>query len=270
MFNLPSNVITLLKQSYKLTTELVTLLEDKINIYNNTEFIKSDPISIPHMFSQKEDIEISAFLTSVISWGRRTAIINSATKLMTLMDNAPYDFIMNSSEKDLSIFSKFVYRTLNSDDCLFLVTAMRNIYRNKGGLETIANNSFDGNILSVITGIRNSIIETPHLYRSEKHLGNPLNGSAAKRTNMFLRWMIRKDNKGVDFGIWKTIPPSSLICPLDVHSGNVARKLGLLTRKQNDWKAAIELTNNLKIMNPNDPVIYDFALFGMGVFEGVS
>lgn len=270
MFILPSNVITLLTQSYKLTTELVTLLKDKINTYNNTEFIKSDPISIPHMFSKKEDIEISAFLTSVISWGRRTAIINSATKLMKLMDNAPYDFMINSTEKNLSVFNGFIYRTFNSDDCLFMISAMRDIYRNKGGLETIANNSFDGSILSVITGIRQSIIEMPHLHRSEKHLGNPLKGSAAKRTNMFLRWMIRNDNKGVDFGIWKNIPPSVLVCPLDVHSGNVARKLKLLSRKQNDWKAAIELTENLKNLNPNDPIAYDFALFGMGVFEGVS
>ena len=251
-------------------SELTKLLNNKADNYNNTKFIESDPIRIPHSFSRKEDIEISGFLTSVISWGRRSAIIKKAFHMMELMDNVPFEFMINSSEKDLKVFSKYVYRTLNSDDCLFLISALREIYRNKGGLEIIANESFNGNILSVITGIRDAINETPHLPRSEKHLGNPERGSAAKRTNMFLRWMVRDDDKGVDFGLWKKIPTSTLICPLDVHSGNVARKLGLLSRKQNDWKAAIELTNNLKKYNPNDPVIYDFALFGMGVFEGVS
>ncbi len=253
-----------------MTDDLIKLLNTKVLNYNNTKFIESDPISIPHSFTRKEDIEISGFLTSVISWGRRSAIINKAFHMMELMDNAPYEFMMNSDERDLDIFNNYVYRTFNSDDCLFLISALRDIYQNKGGLETIANGAFDGNILSVITGIRNAIIETPHLLRSEKHIGNPVKGSAAKRTNMFLRWMIRDDEQGVDFGIWKDIPSSSLICPLDLHSGNVARKLGLLSRKQNDWKAAIELTENLRKLNPDDPVIYDFALFGMGVFEGVS
>lgn len=224
------------------------------------------------MFSEKEDIEISGFLTSIISWGRRTAIISSAKRLMELMDNSPYDFIMNAGAADYKRFEGYVYRTFNSDDCLFLVTAVRNIYMSSESLETIANKAYKRNnsMIDVIVGMRNAILETPHLTRSEKHLANPQKGSAAKRINMFLRWMIRQDNCGVDFGIWKNIPPSHLMCPLDVHSGNVARKLGLLSRKQNDWKAVEELTNRLRSFDMDDPVKYDYALFGMGVFEGVS
>ncbi len=191
---------------------------------------------------------------------------------MNLMDNSPYDFLINSNETEFMRFNKFVYRTFNSEDCLFLITALRNIYLQSNSLEDIATKSFNTNnkIIDVITGLRNEILKTPHLKRSEKHLANPLTGSAAKRVNMYLRWMIRKDNKGVDFGIWNGISPSKLICPLDVHSGNVARKLGLLSRKQNDWKAAEELTIKLREFDNNDPTKYDFALFGMGVFEGIS
>ena len=248
------------------------LLNQKAIQYNNPEFIESDPVSIPHMYSNKQDVEISGFLTSVISWGRRAAILKSANKLMQLMDNSPSDFITNSADIEFKRFSGFVYRTFNSDDCLFLISALRNIYSHGDSLENIATQSFkkNNNIMDAITGIRNAIIKTPHLKRSEKHLANPITGSAAKRVNMYLRWMIRKDNNGVDFGIWKNIPQSHLICPLDVHSGNVARKIGILTRKQNDWKAAEELTAQLRIIDKNDPVKFDYALFGMGVFEGIS
>jgi len=253
-----------------LKEELLKLLDYKVAQYNNVEFISTDPVSIPHMFTSKEDIEISGFLTSIISWGRRPAILKSAKKLMNLMDNAPFDFLMNSSDIEYSRFQSFVYRTFNSDDCLFMVTALRNIYKNNGSLELVATKAFKTNskIIDVITGLRDAILDTPHLKRSEKHLGNPLTGSAAKRINMYLRWMIRNDNKGVDFGIWNDIPASALMCPLDVHSGNVARRLGLLTRKQNDWKAVVELTNSLRTFDANDPVKYDYALFGVGVFEG--
>lgn len=251
---------------------ITKLLNQKVTQYNALSFIESDPISIPHMYTKKEDIEISGFLTSVISWGRRPAILKSARKLMELMDNSPHDFLINSKEIEFKRFEGFVYRTFNSDDCLFLITAMRNIYRRSESLESIANKSYlnGENIIDVISGIRSAILESPHLKRSEKHLANPLSGSAAKRMNMYLRWMIRQDNSGVDFGIWKDIPQSKLMCPLDVHSGNVARKLGLLLRKQNDWKAVEELTSKLRTFNDNDPVIYDYALFGIGVFEGVS
>lgn len=255
-----------------MTENIYELLNQKVKQYNNSQFIESDPISIPHMFTKKEDIEISGFLTSVISWGRRPAILKSARKLMELMDNSPYDFLMNSEDIEFKRFEGFVYRTFNTDDCLFLITALRNIYQRSSSLESIANQSFKNNnkIIDVIIGLREAILQTPHLKRSEKHLANPLNGSAAKRMNMYLRWMIRKDDAGVDFGIWKDIPQSHLMCPLDIHSGNVARKLGLLNRKQNDWKAVEELTAKLRAFDKDDPVIYDYALFGVGVFEGVS
>ncbi len=247
-------------------------LNEKVIQYNNPSFIESDPISIPHLFTRKEDIEISGFLTSIIAWGRRAAIIKTANRWMDLMDNSPYDFLINASDIEMRRFDGFVYRTFNSDDCLFLMTALRDVYLNKGGLEQVANESImgGGQILDLIVGMRESLFETPHMVRSRKHIANPQSGSAAKRINMFLRWMIRNDDKGVDFGLWKKISPSKLMCPLDVHSGNVARKVGLLTRKQNDWKAVDELTQNLRKMDKEDPVKYDFALFGMGVFEGIS
>lgn len=253
-----------------MTKNISSLLNQKVEQYNNPEFIDSDPISIPHMFKRKEDIEISGFLTSVISWGRRAAIIKSARQLMDLMDNSPYDFLINSGDSDLKRFASFVYRTFNSDDCLFLISALRNIYLQSDSLESIATQAFKSNrkMIDVVTALRYAILQTPHLKRSEKHLANPQTGSAAKRINMYLRWMVRDDEGGVDFGIWKDIPRSHLMCPLDVHSGNVARKLGLLTRKQNDWKAVEELTAELRTFDPNDPVKYDYALFGMGVFEG--
>lgn len=255
-----------------MTQDISSLLNKKVKQYNKIDFIESDPISIPHMFTRKEDIEISGFLTSVISWGRRTAIIKSAHQLMELMDNSPYEFLINSDESEFKRFANFVYRTFNSDDCLFLVTALRNIYLRADSLESIATKAYNqsGNIFGVIVGLRKAILQTAHLKRSEKHLANPESGSAAKRVNMYLRWMIRSDEGGVDFGIWKNIPQSILMCPLDVHSGNVARKLGLLSRKQNDWKAVEELTAQLRTFDPDDPVVYDYALFGMGVFEGVS
>lgn len=251
---------------------LLEFLNQKVDQYNNPDFIASDPISIPHKFKLKEDIEISGFLTSVFAWGRRVAIIKSANQLMNLMDDSPYDFLINSTDKDMKRFEGFVYRTFNSDDCLFLLAALRNLYVLHGGLEKVANQyySVDNKMIDVIVGIRNTLLSTPHLVRSRKHLANPESGSAAKRVNMFLRWMIREDNKGVDFGLWKNISQSDLMCPVDVHSGNVARKVGLLHRKQNDWKAVTELTNQLCALDKEDPVKYDFALFGMGVFEGIS
>lgn len=189
---------------------------------------------------------------------------------MDLMENDPYNFIMQYDQIELKRFKDFKYRTFNSDDLFFLFEALRKVYTEAGGLERLANNGFNQtkNIKGAIMGIRNELLKTPHLKRSEKHLANPDKGSAAKRINMFLRWMVRNDDKGVDFGIWKHIPQSELMCPLDVHSGRVARKLGLLKRKQNDWKAVEELTGKLRKLDPDDPVRYDFALFGVGVFEG--
>ncbi len=250
--------------------EILELLNKKVKEYNKPKFIETDPISIPHQFSRQKDIEISGYLTSIISWGRRPAILKSANRLMKIMGYEPYNFVMNAGKTDLKQLEGYVYRTFNSDDCLFAIEAMKNLYSEYASMEELANKSFSekNEIKDVIIGIRKELLKTEHLKRSEKHFANPETGSAAKRTNMFLRWMIRQDKCGVDFGIWKKIPSSSLMIPLDVHSGNTARALGLLTRKQNDWKAVEELTARIRKFDPLDPVKYDFALFGIGVFEG--
>jgi len=250
--------------------DILKLLNKKVKQYNQPLFIESDPISIPHIFKNQKDIEISGYLTSIISWGRRPAILKSAHRLMDIMGNEPHNFVMKAGKSELKQLEGFVYRTFNSDDLLFIVEAMKNLYSNYSSMEELANESYTKNneIKDVIIGIRTELLKTEHLKRSEKHLANPETGSAAKRTNMFLRWMIRQDNNGVDFGIWKQIPASSLMIPLDVHSGNIARQLGLLTRKQNDWKAVEELTFKLREFDSHDPIKYDFSLFGIGVFEG--
>ncbi len=251
------------------TNNIKSFLESKTAAYNQPCFIESDPVSIPHSFVRKEDIEIAGFLTAIISWGRRPAILKAGKNLMQLLDNAPYDFIAQHTDSDLKRLTGFVYRTFNSSDLLFFITALQQIYTEKGGLEAVCIKYFKttNSIKEMITGLRRELLETVHLFRSEKHLAAPEKGSAAKRINMFLRWMVRHDNRGVDFGIWKEIPMSALMIPLDVHSGNTARKLGLLKRKQNDWKAGEELTEVLRQFDPEDPVKYDYALFGTGIYE---
>lgn len=252
-------------------SELKAFLDEKVKQYNRADFIESDPIQIPHRFSRKEDIEISALLTALLSWGNRKMIIAKADDLMERMGNSPYDFVMNYSEKQLHKTEDFKHRTFNGVDLDFLLRALRNIYLNHKGLEQVFHfDEKDEDSLNAIENFRTILLETPHEIRSEKHLSSPAKGSAAKRLNMFLRWMVRNDKQGVDFGIWKNISAAQLVCPLDVHSGNTARKLGLLKRKQNDWKAAVELNSNLKKINPVDPVSYDYALFGLGVFENFS
>ena len=249
-------------------SELKSFLDEKVVLYNNPKFIESDPIQIPHQFSLKEDIEISGFLTATIAWGNRKMIINNANKLMTIMGNSPYDFVMSHSENDLEKLENFVHRTFNSQDLLTFIKSLQHIYKNHNGLETIFSKNQEAlSMQKSISEFKKIFFEMEHHNRTQKHVSDPMNNSAAKRINMFLRWMIRNDNKGVDFGIWKTISTASLSCPLDVHSGNVARKLGLLTRKQNDAKALLELDNNLRLLDKIDPVKYDFALFGLGVFE---
>jgi len=244
--------------------ELKKFLEEKYLLYNQPSFIESDPVSIPHLFTRKEDIEISSFFTATIAWGQRTTIINNANRLMLMMDKDPYNFILNFTERDSKLFEKFVHRTFNGVDCVFFLKSLKNIYTNHGGLEK----SFSGSdVKDRIRNFRNLFLSTKHPTRSLKHISNPAQNSASKRLNMFLRWMVRKDDCGVDFGIWKQISSKDLICPLDIHSRRVARKLGLLKRKQNDWQAAEELTAKLRLFDPNDPVKYDFALFGLGVFE---
>ncbi len=249
--------------------ELKSFLDEKVYAYNQPKFIETDPIQIPHAFSIKEDIEIAGFLVATIAWGNRKSIINNGTKLMNLMGNSPYDFVMNYTEDNEHLFSNFVHRTFNSQDLTYFIKALQNIYINHSGLEQVfAVNSQDNTLQEAIHHFKKTFFELPHPLRTQKHISDPLKNSAAKRINMFLRWMVRNDTAGVDFGIWKSISPSQLSCPLDVHSGNVARKLKLLKRKQNDGKALQELDNSLRKMDAADPVKYDFALFGLGVFEG--
>lgn len=247
--------------------ELKEFLDEKVELYNNKTFIESDPIQIPHLYSLKEDIEIAGFLTATIAWGNRKMIINNAKKMVELMGNSPYDFVIHHSESDLKPLEKFVHRTFNGTDFISFIRSLQHIYQSHNGLEAVFSKE-NPNLQQSISEFKSLFFEMPHEIRTEKHISDPLNGSAAKRINMYLRWMVRNDNKGVDFGIWNSITPAALSCPLDVHSGNVARKLGLLTRKQNDAKALAELDETLRELDPNDPVKYDFALFGLGVFEG--
>jgi uncharacterized protein (TIGR02757 family) len=248
--------------------ELKEFLDEKVMLYNNPSFIESDPIQIPHLFSKKEDIEISGFLTAIISWGNRKMIIRNALKMMELLDNAPYDFIINHQKSDLKPFKNFVHRTFNSEDLYQFIQSLEHIYKKHQGLEkTLAIIGEKTTYIEAIHNLKKIFFEIPHLQRTKKHISDPLKNSAAKRINMFLRWMVRNDQTGVDFGIWKTHNTANLSCPLDVHSGNVARKLALLSRKQNDWKAVTELDTNLRKLDHEDPVKYDFALFGLGVFE---
>ena len=249
-------------------TELKEFLDAKVIEYNNPKFLESDPIKIPHLFTKKEDIEISAYLTATIAWGNRKSIINNANKLMELMDYNPYDFVMNHSDEDLNRFENFVHRTFNPVDLSYFIGSLRNIYLNHNGLEGVFTAHQEKSSLQpAISKFKEVFFELPFEARTTKHVSDPLKGSAAKRINMFLRWMVRDANSNVDFGLWKKISPSILSCPLDVHSGNVARKLKLLKRKQNDAKALAELDKNLRKLDPMDPVKYDFALFGLGVFE---
>ena len=251
---------------------LKEFMEARTALYNQAGFVSTDPISIPHMFTIKEDMEISALLVASIAWGNRKSILNSGRRLVELMDLRPAAFIQGFTERDLIPFKGFVHRTFNEFDLLCFFYSLRNIYENHGGLEAVFSKGGgrSRDIRKALIHFHNVFFEIPHLNRSRKHLGNPAEGSAAKRINMFLRWMVRRDENGVDLGLWKAFMASDLYCPLDVHSGRVARQLGLLSRKQNDWKAVEELTANLRRLDPVDPVKYDFALFGMGVFEKES
>jgi len=247
--------------------DLQDLLETKYIQYNKLEFIETDPVQIPHLFTKKQDIEIAGFLAATLAWGQRTTILKSAKKLIEWMDDSPHDFVLNFEASDLKIFRQFVHRTFNGEDCIYFLKALKNIYQNYRSLEFAFFNDSSLQIPLSVSNFKKIFFALPHQNRTEKHIADPLKNSAAKRINMFLRWMVRKDEFGVDFGIWDQIAPAQLFCPLDVHSGNVARKLGLLKRSQNDWKAVEELTNELRKFDPNDPVRFDYALFGLGVFE---
>lgn len=250
-------------------SELKDFLDEKVLQYNTLDFIESDPVQIPHLFTLKEDIEIAGFLSATIAWGNRKMIIKNSHRMMDLMGNSPYDFVMSHSENNLEQLESFVHRTFNGQDFIGFIQSLQNIYKNHDGLEAVfAKNQEEISMQKSISEFKKIFFEIPHLSRTQKHISDPLNNSAAKRINMYLRWMCRQDNNGVDLGIWKSIAPSKLSCPLDVHSGNVARKLGLLLRKQNDGKALLELDTKLRELDATDPVKYDFALFGLGVFEG--
>jgi len=248
-------------------TELHDFLDSKYAQYNTPAFIDSDPVSIPHNFSTKEDIEISGFLSATISWGLRKTILQNAAMLMQMMDNAPSQFIRSFTIADLKPFRKFVHRTFNGEDCLYFLHSLQNIYINYGGLENCFVSIPGEGIKPRIDFFRRIFLELPHPQRHEKHIADPMKGASCKRINMFLRWMVRDDNRGVDFGLWKSVRPHELVCLLDIHTGKVARKLGCLQRTSNDWAAAEELTASLRKLDPDDPVKYDFALFGLGIFE---
>lgn len=248
--------------------ELKEFLDIKVEQYNRPDFLSTDPLQIPHGFIKREDIEISGFLTATIAWGNRKSIIKNAGRMMELLEGSPFDFVMNHQPKDLEKLQGFVHRTFNGTDLMYFIRSLNNIYNRHGGLENTFALKGDINSMPMsISNFKKIFFELDHLSRTTKHVSDPQKGSAAKRINMFLRWMVRNDGNGVDFGIWDKISPSQLSCPLDVHSGNVARKLGLIRRRQNDGKALAELDADLRKLDPLDPVKYDFALFGLGVFE---
>ena len=248
-------------------SELKDFLDEKVNEFNTVDFIEPDPISVPHRYSLKEDIEISSFLASSIAWGNRKIITKNGHRMMDLFGNSPYDFVMSHKEYQLERLESFVHRTFNGEDLKYFIKALKHIYTNHGGLESIfVKYQTENSLQPAIHELNRIFFEIEHPLRTKKHVADPMKGSVAKRINMNLRWLCRKDNKGVDFGIWD-ISPAKLSCPLDVHSGNVARKLGLLHRVNNDTKALAELDNSLRELDPNDPVKYDFALFGLGIFE---
>jgi uncharacterized protein (TIGR02757 family) len=246
---------------------LKQFLDNKVKEYNQPAFIKDDPILIPHLFTRKQDIEIAGFFAAVFSWGNRTTIIAKSKELMRRMDNAPYAFIKNHSAKDLQHLKKFKHRTFNEDDLFYFTEFLQQHYLKHDSLESAF---FPNSHLDTEQGLihfKNYFFSFEHLKRTEKHISSPLQKSTCKRLNMFLRWMVRNDKKGIDFGLWKKISASQLICPVDVHVARVAKKLGLLKRKQVDWLAAVELTDALRQLDKDDPVKYDFALFNLGVIE---
>ena len=249
--------------------ELKSLLDAKYKLYNQKSFIESDPISIPHRFSKKQDIEISGFWTAILSWGQRVTIINKANQLMELMSESPHDFILNHTEKDRAAFLDFKHRTFNSIDTLYFLEWLQQYYRKNKSLESafmIGQDLKAFNMQEALANFHKEFFSLPdYPARTKKHISNPGKNSSAKRINMFLRWMVRKDKKGVDFGIWNQIPLFALHIPLDVHVHRIALQLKLTSRKQSDWKTVVEITNNLKKLDPKDPGKYDYALFGLGV-----
>lgn len=248
--------------------DIADLLNAKHDQYNTPAFIDHDPIQVPHSFSRKEDIEIASFLTSSIAWGNRLSIIKSATSLMERMDRAPYDFIMAADGTDQDRMEGFVHRTFNSADITCFISCLQRIYRDSGGLERIFTDGYRaGGIAGALIHFRKTFVDSGLSGHTLKHVSDVEKGSAAKRLNLFLMWMVRHDNRGVHFGLWKEISSSDLMIPLDTHVGRVARSLGLLKRRTNDWQAVAELTAALRKIDPLDPCRFDFSLFGLGLFE---
>jgi uncharacterized protein (TIGR02757 family) len=255
----------------KTHTHIKSFLDSKVELYNQPSFIPSDPICIPHLFSKQQDIEIMGFFAAIFAWGQRVTIINKCKDLIQRMDNAPHDFVLHHTSKELKQLLHFKHRTFNDTDLLYFISFFKQWYQNNNSLETAFSNHInpkDQTIENGLIGFRQLFFsDKDHLPRTYKHISSPLQNSACKRINMYLRWMVRKDKHGVDFGLWSTIKPSQLMCPLDVHVQRVALKLNILQRPQSDWKAVEELTQNLRILDPKDPIKYDFALFGLGVME---
>lgn len=248
-------------------TDLKKFLDTKVDLYNQPSFINDDPISIPHLFNQKQDIEIAGLFAAIFSWGNRITIIKKSKELIQLMDNAPYEFCRNHNSKDLKRLMGYKHRTFNTTDLLYFIDFLKHHYKNHKSLE-FAFVKHGNTVEEMLRGFHHYFFSLEHVpSRTKKHIATPERKSSCKRLNMFLRWMVRNDNKGVDFGIWKNISPSQLICPIDVHVARVAKRLNILKRKQTDWLAAVELTEYLRTLDKKDPVKYDFALFGLGVME---
>lgn len=252
---------------------LKTLLDAKLALYNQPTFIDADPISIPHRYTKREDVEIMGFITAVLAWGNRKTIINKCLELDGLFGGAPHEFMLHHTDNDLKTLLRFKHRTFNATDLLYFVEFLKHHYQHYPSLETAFSKHLlptDGHVGKALVGFHNyffSLEDAPQ--RTRKHVPTPLRGSSCKRLNMYLRWMVRQDNKGVDFGYWQQIKPSQLLCPLDVHVERVARKLGLITHKKTNFDTVQELTANLKLMDASDPVKYDLALFGMGVIDSL-
>lgn len=249
--------------------DLKNLLDEKVELYNRPEFIINDPVSIPHMFSKKQDIEIAGLFAAVLAWGQRPTIIRKCRQLMAWMDDDPYEFVVNHKEKDLKPFVDFRHRTFNGTDALYFIEALRFLYQQYRSLEEVFVVPSDHETIEQgLIKFHNLFFSLEHHpHRTKKHLATPERKSTCKRVSMYLRWMVRRDNRGVDFGHWRKISPAQLVCPCDLHVDRVGRKLKLIKRKQTDWLTAIELTENLRKLDPQDPVRYDFALFGIGVNE---
>lgn len=250
--------------------DLKDLLEEKVSLYNRPEFIGPDPILVPHQFTKRHDVEIAGFFSAVLAWGQRKTIIRKSLELMQLMDNAPYEFVCHHKVNDLKPILQFRHRTFNPTDALYFIEALKQLYSERGSLESLfVPRGDEPHVGPALERFHQAFFSLPdHPHRTEKHIPTPVRKSTCKRLNMFLRWMVRKDDRGVDFGIWDQISPSHLICPLDLHVDRVARELRLIQRHATDWSAALELTGNLLKLDPVDPVKYDFALFGLGVVEG--